>query len=163
MRHLNHPAVDRGRIFHHGPQRLYELKVADGENVLVGACSSTPDMDEPVSKRPKISMAIECGLKIVQTEQVICGAEAGERWAEVALARPGERGVEPVMAVEQAPAALLGADNGQMVLEPHGRVVKVDKTTVDGLAEEQAGKSRFFTYLFLRVTLALIELACSTN
>ncbi|XP_062319976.1 NAD-dependent protein deacetylase sirtuin-1 [Osmerus eperlanus] len=138
MRHLNHPAVDRGRIFHHGPQRLYELKMADGENILVGACSSTPDMDEPVSKRQKISMAIECGLKIVQTEQVICGAEAGERWAEVALARPEERGVEPVMAVEQAPAALLGADNGQMVLEPHGRVVKVDKTTVDGLAEEQA-------------------------
>lgn len=95
-------------------------------------------MDEPGSKRQKISMAIECGLKIVHSEQVMCGSEGGESWAEVALSPPEEKEVGSVMAVEQAPVALLGGDNGHLVLEPHGRVVKVDKPAVGQQVEDPA-------------------------
>ncbi|KAL0964225.1 hypothetical protein UPYG_G00321070 [Umbra pygmaea] len=102
--------------------------MADGENILVGACSSSSNMGEPHSKKPKISMAIECGLKIFQTEQFTCESEAGENWAAAISARPEKKDIEPVMAVGQAPATALGGDNGLLLFEPQERVANLDKT-----------------------------------
>ncbi|XP_021435836.2 NAD-dependent protein deacetylase sirtuin-1 isoform X1 [Oncorhynchus mykiss] len=99
--------------------------MADGENILVGATSSASSMEEPVSKKSKMSMAIECGLKIVQTEQATYGLEACESWAAAISARPDEE-IEPVMALGQAPAAALGGDNGLLVLEPQESVTNLN-------------------------------------
>uniref|UniRef100_A0A4W5PKQ4 protein acetyllysine N-acetyltransferase n=1 Tax=Hucho hucho TaxID=62062 RepID=A0A4W5PKQ4_9TELE len=110
--------------------------MADGENILVGASSSTSRMEEPVSKKSKMSMAIECGLKIVQTEQATYGLQACESWAAAISARPDEE-IEPVMAVGQAPAAAaLGGDNGLLVLEPQESVTNLKKAS--GPAAEPA-------------------------
>lgn len=120
--------------------------MADGENILVGASSSTSNMEEPLSKKPKMSMAIECGFKIVQTEQVACGPETGESWAAAISARPEKEKVEPVMAVEQAQAeAVLGGDNRLQVLEPRVTLVKLDKAPLCGPAAEPAGTLLGFT------------------
>ncbi|XP_010899808.1 NAD-dependent protein deacetylase sirtuin-1 [Esox lucius] len=110
--------------------------MADGEKILVGACSSASNMGEPVSKKPKMTVAIECGLKIVQAEQVTYETEAGENWAAAISARPEEKDIEPAMAVGQAPAAVLGGDNGLLVFEPRKRVVNIDKAS--GLAVDSA-------------------------
>ncbi|CAB1312426.1 unnamed protein product [Coregonus sp. 'balchen'] len=109
--------------------------MADGENILVGASSSNTSMEEPVSKKAKMSMAIECGLKIVHTEQVTYGPEAYESWAAAISARPNEE-IEPVMAVGQAPAAALGGDNGLLVLEPQESVTNLERAS--GPAAEPA-------------------------
>ncbi|XP_023864030.1 NAD-dependent protein deacetylase sirtuin-1 isoform X1 [Salvelinus sp. IW2-2015] len=95
--------------------------MADGESILVEATSS---MEEPVSKKSKMSMGIESGLKIGQTEQATYGLEACESWAAAISARPDEE-IEPVMALGQAPAAALGGDNGLLVLEPQESVTNL--------------------------------------
>lgn len=125
-------------MFYHSTQRLYQLKMADGENILVGASSSTSNNEEPDSKKAKMSMAIECGLKIVQTEQVTYGPEAGESLAAAISAQPEEKEIEPVMSVRQASAAAPGGDNGLLVFEPQESVVNLDKAS--GLTAEPAGR-----------------------
>lgn len=117
--------------------------MADGENILVTACSSASDMDEPAAKKPKIPIATKCGLKVTQTEQISCEPETAGSWEAMAnSAQPVETEVEPVMAVQQAPAAI-GGDNGLGLLnpEPHKRVVKltIDEAPLFGTAEEAAG------------------------
>ncbi|KAK6293398.1 hypothetical protein J4Q44_G00357240 [Coregonus suidteri] len=127
-------------MFYHSTQRLYQLKMADGENILVGASSSTSNIEEPVSKKPKMGMAIECGLKIVKTEQVTYGPEAGESWATAISALP-EKEIEPVL-VGQASAAAPGGDNGLLGFEPQERVANLDKASgptaepADGVNED---------------------------
>lgn len=112
--------------------------MADGENILVGASSSTSSMEEPVSKKSKMSMAIECGLKIVQTEQATYELGACESWAAAISVRPDEE-IEPVMALGQAPAAAaLGGDNGLLVLEPRESVTNLKEAS--GPAAEPAGR-----------------------
>ncbi|XP_038816243.1 NAD-dependent protein deacetylase sirtuin-1-like [Salvelinus namaycush] len=129
-------------MFYHSTQRLYQLKMADGENILVGASSSTSNNEEPDSKRAKMSMAIECGLKIVQTKQVTYGPEAGESLAAAISAQPEEKEFEPVMSVGQASAAAPGGDNGLLVFEPQESVVNLDKASgptaepADGVNED---------------------------
>uniref|UniRef100_A0A4W5NW56 protein acetyllysine N-acetyltransferase n=1 Tax=Hucho hucho TaxID=62062 RepID=A0A4W5NW56_9TELE len=119
--------------------------MADGENILVGASSSTSNIEEPVSKKAKMSMAIECGLKIVQTEQVTYGPEAGESWAAAMCALPEEKEIEPVMSVGQASAAAPGGDNGLLVFEPRESGVTLDKAsgpTADFLAHSTVDDDR---------------------
>uniref|UniRef100_A0A8C7RCH1 protein acetyllysine N-acetyltransferase n=1 Tax=Oncorhynchus mykiss TaxID=8022 RepID=A0A8C7RCH1_ONCMY len=129
-------------MFYHSTQRLYQLKMADGENILVGASSSTSTNEEPDSKKAKMSMAIECGLKIVQTKQVTYGPEAGESLAAAISAQPKEKEIEPVMSVGQASAAAPGGDNGLLVFEPQESVVNLDKASgptaepADGVNED---------------------------
>ncbi|XP_071769363.2 NAD-dependent protein deacetylase sirtuin-1 [Centroberyx gerrardi] len=114
--------------------------MADGENSLGTACSSASDMDEPAAKKSKISTVTNYGFKVTEADQFSCVSEAAESWqAAVNSAQPAEKEVEPVMAVEQAPATL-GGDNGLglLVSEPHKTVVKLDDNTVLGTIGQAA-------------------------
>ncbi|KAJ3610814.1 hypothetical protein NHX12_022905 [Muraenolepis orangiensis] len=100
--------------------------MADGENILGGACSSAADMNEPAAKKSKIHTVPNCGTKGAETEHISCVLEAKGSWgAMVNCAPPVDTEAEPVMAVEQAPVAL-GEDNGvgRLILEPDKTDVK---------------------------------------
>ncbi|XP_056147431.1 NAD-dependent protein deacetylase sirtuin-1 [Lampris incognitus] len=111
-------------------QRLCGLKMADGENVLGRPCSSSSDRDGPAAKRSKIGAVPDYGFIVGEAEDISCVSEAtGSRGTAVNPAQPEGREAEPVMAVQQAPAAL-GGDNGLGPLssEPRTTVVKLDKS-----------------------------------
>uniref|UniRef100_A0A669EJE4 protein acetyllysine N-acetyltransferase n=1 Tax=Oreochromis niloticus TaxID=8128 RepID=A0A669EJE4_ORENI len=96
-------------------QRLCGLKMADGENSLKTAFSA------------------------VEADQFSCVSAATESWeAALNCAQPAEKEAKPVMAVEQAPAALGGDNNGLEVLlsETHKPVGKLDDTAVFGGTED---------------------------
>lgn len=126
-------------------QRLCGLKMADGESSLGMAFSGASEMDEPAAKRSKISPLTNYGFKASKADQLSCLSGATGSWeAAVNCAQPAEKEAKPVMAVEQAPAALGGDNNGlgMLVSEPHRPVVKLDDGAVLGTTEEGAGMKR---------------------
>lgn len=137
--YANEPAVrEEGSA-----QRLCGLKMADGESSLGAAFSGASEMEEPAAKRSKISPLTNHGVKVANLKQTSCVAGAAESLeAAVNCAQPAEKEAKPVMAVEQAPAALGGDNNGLglLVSEPHKPVVKLDDSAVFGTTEEAAGK-----------------------
>lgn len=139
MRHLNIPAVEHGRIFtalgHYSGSA--ELKMADGENILVGAKARPSESDEPLLKKPRMGMSVGYGLKIVERDQGMCGPETGENWAAATSARSVEE-VEPAMAVGQA-TATLGGDNGLLVPQPGENILPIERSSVSGQDEELTG------------------------
>lgn len=136
--YANEPAVrEEGSA-----QRLCGLKMADGESSLETAFSGASEMEEPAAKRSKISPLTDYGYKVAIADQVSCASGANESWeAAVNCAQPAEKEAKPVMAVEQAAAALGGDNNGlgMLVSEPHRPVVKLDDSAVLGTTDEDAG------------------------
>lgn len=123
-------------------QRLCGRKMADEETSLGTAFSGASDMEEPAAKRSKISPATNHGFKVAKADQFSGLSGGTESWeAAVNCAQPAEKEAKPVMAVEQAPAALGGDNNGLglLVSEPHKPVVKLDNSAVLGTTEEGAG------------------------
>lgn len=142
--YANEPAVrEEGSA-----QRLCGLKMADGENSLGTGISGASEMDEPAAKRSKISPGTNYVLKRAEADQLSCVSADPESWeAAVNCAQPAEKEAKPVMAVEQAPAALGGDNNGLglLVSEPHKPVVKLDdsaglRTTEEGVGMKTAGQ-----------------------
>lgn len=125
--------------------RLCGLKMADGENSLGMAFSGASEMDEPSAKRPKMSQLTNCGFLVAEAEPSPCfpGA-AGNSEATVNCAQPTEKEAEPVMAVEQAPVALGGDNNGlgALVPEPYKPVGKSDDDAALGTTTEGAGMNK---------------------
>lgn len=141
MLYANEPAV-REEGF---AQRLCGLKMADGESSLGMAFSGTSEMDEPAAKRSKFSPVNNYGFKVAKAEQFSCApGDAGSWEAAVNCAQPAEKEAKPVMAVEQAPAALGGDNNGlgMLVSESHKPVAKVDDSAALRTTEEGAGIKR---------------------
>ncbi|KAG7279841.1 hypothetical protein CRUP_013751 [Coryphaenoides rupestris] len=144
--------------------------MADGENILGGARSSAAaETDEPAAKKPKINATIPDDGKVRDAEAdadadtVSRVSEATGGWGPSAVnpAPPSppppaataaaaaaeeeeeeeEREAEPAMAVEQAPVALAGGDNGvaRLVLEPDGKTdVKLYESNAPGTVGETA-------------------------
>ncbi|XP_051281156.1 NAD-dependent protein deacetylase sirtuin-1 isoform X1 [Dicentrarchus labrax] len=115
--------------------------MADGESSLGTAFSGASEMEEPAAKRSKISPLTNYGFKPAKADQVSCVSGAAEsREAAVNCAQPAEKEAKPVMAVEEAPAAPGGDNNGLGLLgsEPHKPVVKLDDSAVLGTTEEAA-------------------------
>lgn len=141
MIYANEPAVrEEGSA-----QRLCGLKMADGENSLGAAFSGTSDMDEPAAKRSKISLVNNGGVKDAEADQFSSVSGVTEsREAAANCSLPAEKEGKPVMAVEQAPGALGGDNNGLglLVSAPHKPVVKPDDSAALGASEEGAGKKR---------------------
>ncbi|WP_289465518.1 hypothetical protein, partial [Klebsiella pneumoniae] len=67
-------------------------------------------MDEPAAKRSKISPGSNHGFKGAEADRFSCVPADTETTREAAVncAQPAEKEAKPVMAVEQAPAALGG-------------------------------------------------------
>lgn len=142
MLYANEPAVrEEGSA-----QRLCGLKMADGENSLGTAFSGASGMDEPAAKRSKISPVSNYGFRVAEADPFSCVSAATEsREAAVNCAQPAEKEAKPVMAVEQAPAALGGDNNGLglLVSEPHKPVGTLEDSSVFGATEEEgAGMKR---------------------
>uniref|UniRef100_A0A3Q1GQN0 protein acetyllysine N-acetyltransferase n=1 Tax=Acanthochromis polyacanthus TaxID=80966 RepID=A0A3Q1GQN0_9TELE len=115
--------------------------MADGESSVGTAFSGAFDMDEPAAKRSKISPMTNYGFKATEADQFSCVSTVTESCeAAVNCAQPAEKEAKPVMAVEQAPAALGGDNNGLglLVSEPHKPVGKLDGSNVFGATEENA-------------------------
>lgn len=143
--YANEPAV-REEGF---AQRLCGLKMADGESSLGMAFSGASEMDEPAAKRSKMSQLTNYGLKVAIADPLPCVPGATGNWeAAVNCAQAAEKEAKPVMAVEQAPAALGGDNNGlgMLVSEPHRPVVKLDDGAVLGATEEGAGTKKRRTF-----------------
>jgi len=138
------------------------VKMADGENILGGARSSAAaETDEPAAKKPKTNATIPDDGKVraADAETVSRVSEATGGWGPSAVnpAPPPpaaaaaaaeeeeeevERAAEPAMAVEQAPVALAGGDNGvaRLVPEPDGKAdVKLYESSAPGTVGETAG------------------------
>ncbi|XP_063048010.1 NAD-dependent protein deacetylase sirtuin-1 [Engraulis encrasicolus] len=107
--------------------------MADGENIVVGAKTRTPESDEPVLKKPRMGISVECGLQIVEKDQGMCRTETEENWAAATPARSAEE-VEPAMAVGQA-TETLGGDNGLLVPQHGENVLGIERTSVPGQDE----------------------------
>ncbi|XP_031695972.1 NAD-dependent protein deacetylase sirtuin-1 [Anarrhichthys ocellatus] len=115
--------------------------MADGETSLGMAFSGASDMEEPAAKRSKISPVKKYGFKVAQEGLSSCVSGAKEsREAAMNCTQTAETEAKPAMAVEQAPAALGGDNNGLglLVSEPHKPVVKLDDSAVLGTTEESA-------------------------
>ncbi|XP_047458114.1 NAD-dependent protein deacetylase sirtuin-1 [Mugil cephalus] len=115
--------------------------MADGENSLGTAFSGASDMDEPAAKRSKISPANDYGFRVAEAGPFSCVSAVTEsREAAVNCAQPSEKEAKPVMAVEEAPAALGGDNNGLRLLvsEPHRPVGKLADSSVFGATEEES-------------------------
>lgn len=115
--------------------------MADGESSLGTACPGASGMDEPTAKRSKICPATNYGFKLGEAGQFLSVSAAAEsREAAANGAQPAEEEAEPVMAVEQAPAAQ-GGDNGPGLLasETLKPAAKRGDSAIYGAAEESAG------------------------
>ncbi|XP_030012117.1 NAD-dependent protein deacetylase sirtuin-1 [Sphaeramia orbicularis] len=113
--------------------------MADGENSLGTAFSGASDMDEPAAKRSKISPVTSSGSKVAKTDPLPLVSGATDGWEAAAdCAQAAEKEAAPVMAVEQAPAAQGGDNNGLGLpgSEPHRPAEKQDDSAVFGTAEE---------------------------
>ncbi|XP_068183234.1 NAD-dependent protein deacetylase sirtuin-1 isoform X1 [Antennarius striatus] len=114
--------------------------MADGESSLGMALSGASEMEEPAVKRSKISPFNNYGFKMTKADQLSCLPGVTGSWeAAVNCVQPAEKEAKPVMAVEQAPAARGGDNNGlgTLVCEPHKPVVKLDDSAVLGTTEEE--------------------------
>ncbi|XP_069001243.1 NAD-dependent protein deacetylase sirtuin-1 [Embiotoca jacksoni] len=116
--------------------------MADGESSLGTACSGASDADEPAAKRSKISLATNYGFKVTEADRFsrLPGAPGNREAAAANCAQPAEKEAKPVMAVEQAPAAPGGDNNGLGLLVPehHKPVGKLDDSAVFGATEDSA-------------------------
>ena len=131
--------------------------MADGEENILGsgASRSRTDTEEPAAKKSKINMIPNYGFKVAESEHISCVLEATGSWEAMvdsvqppppppaaAAAAEEEEEVGPVMAVEQAPAAL-GGDNGValLILEPPDKKdAKADENHAAGIAAEAPGR-----------------------
>ncbi|XP_077350849.1 NAD-dependent protein deacetylase sirtuin-1 [Festucalex cinctus] len=123
-------------------QRLCGLKMADGENTLGTAFSGASEMDEPAVKKSKFTLATNCNLKVTDANKFPLVSGVTESWeAVVNCSEPAEREAKPAMAVEQAPGAQGGDNNGLglLVSEPFKSAVKEDDSAVLGTLEAGAG------------------------
>ncbi|XP_029031467.1 NAD-dependent protein deacetylase sirtuin-1 isoform X2 [Betta splendens] len=115
--------------------------MADGESSLEKAYSGGPEMEEPVPKRPKISPAAKSALKVAEADNLSCvSADTGSWESAVNCAQPAEREAKPAMAVEQAPAAQGGDNNGLglLVSERRRPAAKLHDGGVLGATEDDA-------------------------
>ncbi|KAM9847444.1 NAD-dependent protein deacetylase sirtuin-1 [Aulostomus maculatus] len=116
--------------------------MADGESSLGAAFSGTSDMDEPATKRSKMSPVTNYGFKVAEVNPFSCVSGGLGGWeAAVNCAQPAEKEAKPVMAVEQAPGTLGGDNNGLglLVCEPQKPAGKLDDSAALGTVEEEEG------------------------
>lgn len=121
--------------------------MADGENSLGMAFTGASDMDAPVAKRPKISPPSHYGFPATKAEPLACVAGATESWETAGnCAHPAGKEAKPAMAVEQAPVALGGDNNGlgPLVSEPRRAAVKPDGSAELGAIAASAGTKGLF-------------------
>lgn len=138
--------------------RLCWLKMADGESSFGTAFSGASEMEEPATKRSKISPLTNYGFRVAKADQLSCVPGATGSWeAAVNCAQPAGKEAKPVMAVEQAQAAPGGDNNGlgTLVSEPHRPFVRLDDSAVLGTTEEGAGMTRGGHLMKLRVVRRL--------
>ncbi|KAK1791053.1 hypothetical protein P4O66_002097 [Electrophorus voltai] len=102
--------------------------MADGENKLVGAKAGSDGIEEPMVKKPRISILQNRGMDIIRGEHITCGAESDETWAAAILTRP--EGAE--MAVSQATALAKEEDKVSVIWEPSEDAYSTEKTSVSG-------------------------------
>lgn len=137
--YANEPAV---REEGSGRRPLCGLKMADGENGLGMAFAGASDVDEPATKRPKISPLNNYGFSVAKAGQFPCLAGSTGSWeTAVNCAHPAGKEAKPAMAVEQATVALGGDNKGveMLVAEPHKSVLKQEDSAVLGATEESTG------------------------
>lgn len=123
--------------------------MADGESSLGMAFPGATEMDEPSAKRSKMSPLTNCGLSVAEAEPSPCLPGAtGNCEATVNCAQPTEKEAEPVMAVEQAPVALGGDNNGlgALVPEPYKPVGKSDDGVALRTTPEGAGMRKLAVF-----------------
>lgn len=136
-------------------RRLCGLKMADGETSLGMAFSGGSDMEEPAAKRSKICPITNNGFKVAHEDRPPCFSVAKEsREAAINCTQTAEKEAKPAMAVEQAPAAPGGDNNGLGLLdfEPLIPVAK---------REDSAGMSRDGRLTKLQVfTRTVVGKAC---
>lgn len=116
--------------------------MADEESSLGMVFPGASVMDEPSAKRSKMSPLTNCGLSVAEAEPPPWfPGVTGDCEATVNCAQPTEKEAEPVMAVEQAPVALGGDNNGlgALVPEPYKPVGKSDDGAALGTTPENAG------------------------
>lgn len=138
VRYANEPAVRKAG----SAQRLCGLKMADGENSLGKACSGGPEMEEPAPKRPRTGPVTKSALKVAEADKFSCvSADAGSWESAANRAQPAEKEAKPAMAVEQAPAAQGGDNNGLglLVSERHRPAGKRHDGVVLGATQDDAG------------------------
>ncbi|XP_026851349.2 NAD-dependent protein deacetylase sirtuin-1 isoform X2 [Electrophorus electricus] len=109
--------------------------MADGENKLVGAKAGSDGIEEPMVKKPRISILQNRGMDIIRGEHITCGAESDETWAAAILTRP--EGAE--MAVSQATALAKEEDKVSVIWEPSEDAYSTEKTSVSGPESELSG------------------------
>lgn len=127
--------------------------MADRENSLGMALTGASDMNEPVAKRPKISPLTHYGFPATKSNQFPCAAGPTESWeTAVDCAHPAGKEAKPAMAVEQAPVALGGDNNGlgMLVSEPHKPVMTQEDSAELGAIEESAGMNYFIVYCMFK-------------
>ncbi|XP_036430651.1 NAD-dependent protein deacetylase sirtuin-1 isoform X1 [Colossoma macropomum] len=113
--------------------------MADGENKLVGAKAGFDETEEPVLKKPRISILKTCTSDIIQDEQRPGGAESGESWAAAALTQPADE--EPEVAVGEATVLEPGENNnGPQISESSKHASNTEQTPVSALETEFSGE-----------------------
>ena len=118
------------------------LKMADGESSLGTGLSGGPERDGPAAKRSKVSPGTKSGFAVAEADlSPRVPADGGSREAAGNCAQPAEKEAKPVMAVEQAPAASGGDNNGPRPLlpEPRRPSARLGDSGVLGTTEEGAG------------------------
>nr|XP_043901869.1 NAD-dependent protein deacetylase sirtuin-1 [Solea senegalensis] len=137
VRYANEPAVREEESARQ--RRLCGLKMADEENSLGTGLVGALEMDGPAAKRSKITPGSNYGVKVGEGGHFLCVSANAESWElAVDCAPPLEKEAKPVMAVEQAPAALGGDNNGlgPLLSAPHKPLVKLDDNALLGTNEE---------------------------
>ncbi|KAL6486795.1 hypothetical protein MHYP_G00034210 [Metynnis hypsauchen] len=121
---------------------ITRLKMADGENTLAGAKAGCDEAEEPVVKKPRISVLKPCGATsdIIQDERRPGGAEPGESGEAAALPRPADGESEAAAAVGEAAASESGENNnGPQISESIGRASNPE-TPVSAPVAELSGE-----------------------
>lgn len=142
MSYANETAVREALFSALGSARL---KMADGKSSLGMAFPGASNMDEPSAKRSKMSQLTNCGFLVADAEPSPCfPGDTGNCGATVNCTQPTEKEAEPVMAVEQAPVALGGDNNGLGALVPESfkPVEKSDDGAALGTTTGGAGKKK---------------------
>ena len=137
MSYANYPAVrEEGSA-----QQFCGRKMADEQSSHGTAFSGASDTDEPASKRTKMSPVANHVFKPTEAEPFSCVSAAAESREAAVNRAQQQKEAEPVMAVEQAPAAR-GRDNNGAVppgSEPYRPAGKLSESAVFGATEDNAG------------------------
>ncbi|XP_041645669.1 NAD-dependent protein deacetylase sirtuin-1 [Cheilinus undulatus] len=105
------------------------------------AFSGTFEKEEPAKKRSKVSSATNYRSKVAREDQSSCTSAVAESWEPaVNSTLPAEKKAKPVMAVEQATAALEVDNNGLGLLssKPRKAVVTLNASATLSTNEEGA-------------------------